>query len=188
MNSPEELNECQKELIEYQEIISKKANEDSSDTFPNAGKFHAALVMAEMFKKTQNSIRMLVGNLNGEVSNQEIYQEKLNELLKIKSVKFDIIFLDEPNKDSKALKLLNDAKAKGHQINFWKASKEIADSIIQKGKFLIHFSVFDDKMYRFEKDINNYAAWCNFNDQVIAGKLIKLFDQFKEQSTPLVAI
>jgi hypothetical protein len=183
-NEVEELNASETEEIRtYQEYINLMANSNSSEILPNAGAYHAAIVMAKLFEKTKNngSANMIVGSFKGKVSNQSNYLNQLENSID-RNVSFRIIFLDNPNKNSKAFTLLNRKKEEGKSINFYQASKETKERFAKRG---VHFAVFDDDKYRFEKDTENYMAWICFNDQQNASSLSSVFEDELKNSIPL---
>lgn len=170
-------------LKEYQDLIDKMAETRSSEILPNAGADHAAIVMAKMFEKARESVNMIVGSFDGAVSNKENYLSKLEECINRK-IQFKIIFLDTPNKNSKAYSLLKRKRDEGCNISFSSASADTKGKL-SKGGQIKHFSVFDDDKYRFEKDTSNYLAWCCFNDKRNAANLLGIFDEALGKSIPI---
>ena len=158
----------------YQELVDKKADENSTNVFPNAGEIHAGIVMAKLFEKTEKSVNMVVGSFDGKVSDQPNYLEKLERCIDSK-VSINIIFLQSPNVQSKAYGLLRSKKSQGFPITFKSATDEVRQRLSSTKTGLVHFSVFDDNKYRFEKDPNKYLAWVCFNDPQNAARLNSLF-------------
>lgn len=159
----------------YQELVDTKAEQDSSDILPNAGDAHAAIVMSKMFEKTLKSVKMVVGSFDGKVSNQANYLEKL-EICINKKIPFQIIHLEPINTASKAYKLLKTKKKEGYDITIKTASPALRKTLTKDNGEIVHFAVFDDNKFRFEKDSKNYIALFSFNDKVHAQSLLKVFD------------
>ena len=173
-------------LEEYKELVNKKADDNSPDILPNAGKDHAAIVMAKMFEKTNHTVDMIVGSFDGKVSNQDDYLDNLKKCVE-KGVRFNIIFLDSPNNDSKAYNYLKSKKDNGYKISFYQATDEAKERLKKQsntGDF-IHFSVFDEDKFRFEKDTKNYLAWFSFKDELNASALKSTFNTTLNKSITL---
>ncbi|WP_128531521.1 hypothetical protein [Mucilaginibacter gilvus] len=162
------------ELKYYQELVDSKAKINSNETLANAGQYHAAIAMSKLLDETKTIARMVVGSFDGRVSNQENYLGSLRSAIE-KDVKFQILFLDLPNTNSKAFKMLLTAKKAGKPIECKMANNSLIDKLSKEGK-VKHFSVFDNNKYRFEKDTENYLAWFSFNDLTNASTLINVFD------------
>ena len=141
------------ELGDYQEMINNKAAENSTEVLPNAGKDHAAIVMSKLFDKTTKSVKMAVGSFAGPVSNQSNYLASLKCCVE-RNIPIQVIFLEEPNLSSIAYQFLSEMKANNYPIAFKKADEGFKEKL-SKGNSKIHFAVFDDNKYRFEKDTVN---------------------------------
>lgn len=172
------------DLILYQALINEKANENSSDVLPNAGESHAAIVMAKMFEKTLKSVKMIVGSLDGKVSDQQNYLINMEDCIN-RDIPFEIIFLEDPNLSSKAYKILKTKQAEGKNIVFKSASDDVRNRLVKNGH-PIHYAVFDDNKYRYEKNTKKYLALVCFNDKKNAAPLINIFNDSFQKSTVLI--
>jgi len=162
------------ELESYEKMIASKAATQSADILANAGPDHAAIAMSKLLTYTDHSVKMVVGSFEGPISNQLIYIEALKYCIS-KGVKFEIIFLDPPNFDSEAFKILIDAKENGRDITFKIADQDLINRLTVDNEPK-HFSVYDDNKFRFEKDTKNYFAWFSFNDPIKTAQLKNTFD------------
>lgn len=171
-------------LHEYQEMVDQKAEENSSDLLPNAGADHAAIVMAKMFDKTADSANLIVGSFDGSVSNQENYMESLRKAVE-KNIKFNIIFLEDPNEDSMAYRYLMQKRREGYPICFRRATHDIKALLSKNTKEPIHFSVFDKNKFRYEKDTAKYLAWFSFNDEKNSMRFLSIFNNAFRNSTEI---
>lgn len=159
------------DLRAYQELVNTKANEESHELLPNAGEKHAAIVMSKMFDLTKHEVNMIVGSLDGKVSNQTNYMESLIKCVE-RGIRINMLFLNTPNKSSQALNYLKQKKSEGAPITLKLADQKEMKRYAKKE---IHFSIFDDNKFRYEKDTKNYLAWFCFNNAEIAKSLKSLF-------------
>jgi|SRR6185437_15436092 len=170
----------------YEKLIDEKASTNSVDILPNAGKYHAAIAMSKLFDKTKDRVKMVVGSFDGEISDQGIYLKSLRDCLD-RNVKFQILFLNTANKDSQAYSLLSQKKEDGGDITVGTARPDFINQLSKDGSPK-HFAVYDDKMFRFEKDTKNYLALFSFNDKTIAQILSDIFDAEFQKLAPASAV
>ena len=165
------------DLIQYKEMVDRKAASKSTEVLPNSGKEHAAIVMSKMFDLSVKQANMLVGSFDGQISDQTNYLEALKKCIE-KGVSFNVLFVDDPNKSSETYKLLLYEKSNGRNINMRNANAEIMALLPKQpdGK-PVHFAVFDNTMYRLEKDTKNYIAWFCFNDSEKAEDFNRIFEK-----------
>jgi len=165
------------ELNEYREAIEFLAEQKDSFTFDNKGADHAAIVLLNMLKNTEEEFVIFSGNLNGEVAdNDDVLNELKNYLLSGKN--FKLVLEDNQIKSkSKALNLVESLEQENENIKIAFAKKYFLDEIknIFDGEVL-HFLVSDAKSYRLEIDKKAYKAVCSFNQPEIAKKLSSLIN------------
>src|SRR5438445_429594 len=118
------------DLQAYRELIEKKAAQGSRDVLPNACKEHASIVMTQLFKLTNTSINMIVGSFDGSVSNDSEYLQELSNAID-RNVSVSILFLENPNVQSEAYKLLLRKKSEHpeYSINIKVASSELVKAL-----------------------------------------------------------
>jgi len=173
------------ELEKFIELVKVKAAEKSADILPNAGADHASVAMSALFENTRHSANLLLGSLDGNVSDQPNYIESLKNFLSRDGIELNILFIHDPNPRSKTYLLLQEYKREGKNIRF-KQLNEAAGAILlnrldNKGNEF-HYSVFDKTMFRYEKDIHNYLAWFSFNDSSTSIMLDDLFQEAFEKA------
>lgn len=172
-------------MNDYAKYIQNLAQNDESIIFQNSSSEHASIVMSTIFKYSNENIRILAGNLNGEVSSSENYNKELQSFLN-RNGKIRIL-LDDYNKNinPQTLKILSEAYYYNPEL------VEIRLSPIKiigaKTKKNLHFCIGDKKMFRLELDTKKYIANCSLNSVEISGLLIDSFDMLFEnnKSTPL---
>lgn len=178
------------ELEKYSSEIKILADNDISVQFKNEGRYHAAIVLANIFNKAKKDIKIFAGDFNGDVSGLSPYLTALYNALLQGNKKLEIIFEHQPKKDSKALKLLQTFKEIHthikNDITISVAAQSSLESLKKqiKNNITIHFTLGDDQMYRFEVDTKGYKAYCNFDDIALTSKLNTLFDTLKKDAVP----
>lgn len=172
------------DLETYQELVNKSADNRSSNVIPNAGEIHAGIVMSKLFEKAEKSVHMVVGSLDGKVSNQANYISGLESCV-AKNIPIKILFLDPPNRNSTVFSILKSKKnSEGYPVEFKLATSEVKQKHQFNGEF-IHYSVFDDDKYRIEKDVKKYLAWVCFNDPINAALLNIAFNSSFDKSSEI---
>ena len=158
---------------DYREYILDLANSDRNVVFYNSGPQHGAFVLATIFSKAENNIKIFNGGFSGEISSDRLYQENLLDFL-VKGGKLEILCNQNEVKKSDFFNLL----AFYNELIPGSITVKQTTTIVTKGdtENAIHFAVADNKMYRVEDDIDNYTAFCNFNDPEQAQILSSLFD------------
>ena len=159
--------------INYDEAIKTLADLKDSEIFDNSGPDHGTIVMSNIFRTATDHIRIFAGNLNGMVSKDEYLKELENYLSK--GNKLSLILEKTPYRDSKKTTAIDIIEK--YQKKF---PNKISITCLNKNNpFLnlgIHFTVGDDRMYRFETDVTKFTARCSFNDSAFAINLLKIFD------------
>lgn len=177
------------ELARYKEFVSELAANKDGKTFFNSGKDHASVVMSNIFKYSNNTIRMHSGNLNGDVCKDSDYISNLDNFLAHDNTK---LYLSLDQYDDKKMNREIYTLLKFYQRNY--TSKVIVKTT--KGYFIdndtrqkTHFIVGDDSMYRLEYNTSDYQARCSFSNEEDCKVLINLFDTLfnnPNQATDLI--
>jgi hypothetical protein len=166
------------ELKSYKIAIENLANKKDGTYFTNSGKEHAAIVMSNIFKSTDSHIRIFAKNLSGEVCDQDLYIDGLQQFINRKG-EIEIILTEEPSSDSKAFKLIKEYQiCNPEKVNI----KKTATNISNLPELKFHFTVGDERIFRLEKDTSKYLAVCSFNDNEYSKKLISLFKRITSSS------
>ncbi|MBK7359513.1 MAG: hypothetical protein IPI96_09795 [Saprospiraceae bacterium] len=152
------------------------------EVFENSTAEHALIVFGTIFKNCNSKLKVFADRFTGRVSNQKFFLKSLEEFLLKEGSSLDIIFENEPNQDSLALKLINGFKGKvnTYRLNPKGFSHEYPN---KPGYFLIG----DGKMFRLQKLENQekYNAFCSFNNPKIANSLENIFNILLKYSTPI---
>lgn len=173
-NSPDMNAITSNGIIAYRVAIENLARNFSTKVFGNASASHAAIVMGNIFKTSNKAIKIFSGNFNGAISDNPYYLDGLKSFLD-KGRELDIIFENEPNRDSKALGLI---KASNNcNISIKKLNKTAKVSSLE------HFIIGDGKMFRLETSKENYEAICSFNNPDSVKKLEAIYARLQLQSS-----
>jgi len=141
----------------YKKYIYNLAEKASNEVFLNSSSEHAACVMSNIFRKSQRSVNILAGDLNGGISNNQDYITELKR------------FLD---RNGRVRILLNSYKEGSYPTIFYLLNDYIdTDQVevkVTNEKLLlrskeVHFTLGDESMIRIEHDIKKYLAYGNFN-------------------------
>jgi hypothetical protein len=171
-------------LDEYSLAIAKLASSKSNFQFTNSGENHARIVMSNIFKTSEYNIKMFAGNLKGDVSKGD-YLTALESFLQKKGTKLTVLLEGNPDQNSAAFSLIR----KYQNIN----KERISISLVSPEKLEAtkvngqnnHFTIGDDRMFRFETDTQQYTAVCNFNDLEKCQRLNDIFNVLLESSTAI---
>jgi hypothetical protein len=164
----------------YKLAIENLANKRESFNFTNSGAEHACVVMSNIFRTADTNVYLFAKNLNGMVSKGD-YLTQLDNYLKKDNSKIDILLEENPSENSQAIEVLK--KSKNQNIKISIANKELLSSR-SKDK-IYHFTIADNRMFRFETDTENYTAVCDFNDPTSFKVLKNLFEVLSVGATPL---
>lgn len=169
-----------KALEEYRKSVDYLADEGNNLEFNNKDEYHAAFVMAAIFRSAKKSIKIFAGNFSGEISNSKIYLDQLKNSIH-GDTKVEVVFENTPNENSECLNMLKGLKKAGKNIHLSvlppKYKKDVLDK--QLNGAIGHFTIGDDRMFRYETDKNKFTAYCNFDDKNIVSTLNKNFDIFQ---------
>jgi hypothetical protein len=177
------------ELIKYHKILEELAKSELNVQFKNEGENHAAVVMSLLFNHSKEFIKIFAGQFNGDVSNKKVYKDALKKAIETDGKKLEVIFEKNPNRESGGFILLRQL-----QTNFPdRVSIKIANAEqlkeyknILKDKEMVHFSVGDDCIYRYETDTVNFKAFCDFNDKKFANRLNDLFSILSSNAKDII--
>lgn len=174
----------------YQEYLESLYNEKSPKIFTNGGIEHASELMAKMFDVTKKEVRMFCRGLCPTLIQTDPYfsafkkyvgNKEGNRTIKI-MVETDEYVNEEPFQI-----LIKEKEARNDNAIEYKKIKEKDKKEIFSKLFTDHcnFSVFDDDKFRLEISPSEYKALGSFNDRVMCGQLIKLFDDAFNNAEPI---
>lgn len=146
---------------------------------PNKGRYKATLLMKTLLENTKKEIAMVVGQLNGAISGQQLYIEALKGCIE-RNIRIRITFLDKPNEESKAYQLLQNYQQKGGDVVFYRANENINKELFKffnNGDKITHFSVFDSNHCRIETNPNDYQGYGIFHNPDMAKELLSFYNE-----------
>lgn len=171
----------EKDLRGYQRLLDDAASMSDPVILPNSGKEHAALMFSKMFTETKESLSMVVGNFCGMVSDNQKYLDSLKKFLCTKGVKCQILMLETPKFDSKALELLKEYQQASPENVKLRISSElthdIAKTFFENGDKIVHWAVFDNDKFRLETSIETFSAIGGFHHPKYATLLQHAFNE-----------
>lgn len=169
-------------MTEYRKAVEYYASNNIDYLFHNKGSAHAQIIFENIFKNAREHIRISALNLwNTEVVRTKEYLEALKLFLDQPKTKLDILVKSMPadeelteESDNNIYRILysHPAYLAGRiriKTGNGKCFKTIEGSEI-------HFCTADGHMYRYEDDITERTAQCNFNDSDTAKNFETLFD------------
>jgi hypothetical protein len=172
----------------YKSYIDDLSKNGKDTLFINSSASHASIVLSAIFKTAKNCIKMLSGNLAGDVSASLSYQNEIENYLD-RGGSLEII-LDNFSEENppKILDLLKFHKSINPNKILLKSTSAKVFKESENGKSQVHFCVADDRMYRLEIDTNKYVAEGNFNNANEVANLTKTFEALKKHSTTISII
>lgn len=174
-------------MDDYKKAVEHLASTKMDNEFTNKGPVHAAIVLTNMLKNTENHIKFFSGEFNRAVSNDINFYCALEEYTKSGkelSLMLENIPCDAEKSDSLKLVLSLakqvDSNVKVGIINH-DDIKKLSSHFQSKKAF--HFAVSDNIAFRVETEREDYKAVCNFNEPITAKKLSSIFDQYFKNAT-----
>ncbi len=162
-------------IKEYSDNVRYLADRKSTTTFKNFNSERAAIVMQNIFRISEKSLKIFTGSLNSAVSNYEGYKEELCNFI-VRGGKLIIIHEEDLDTKSQTVELLkifkeDEDKIFSDKIELYKLNKE------KQAKNQKHFAIGDNSIYRFELNKKNREAVVCFNDEKTTDLLISRFDE-----------
>lgn len=174
----EDSSEYEEKLSRYADSVRTLAENSSKLVFGNEDSNHAAIVMENIFRYSNETIRIYANLFNGAVSNNEKYCDALKAFIKQPGSIVKVICENDPNRDSEGFKLLYEySKLTGYsnKIIIKKSGGLIAEKLSNSiGKY---FTVGDNKRFRLEVNPEKFEAIASFNNEETCNKLIEIFDE-----------
>lgn len=168
--------EYKQTLEEYAEFVASLANNNNGTVFYNTGKDHASIVMSNIFYNSNDTIRMLSGNLKGDICGSDTYLLGLFSFLRKEKSKIQIM-LEEFDKNVININIFNALKYYKRVYPSKVIIKKTNSIFIDDdNKEKVHFLVGDTSKYRIEYNTKNYLARCSFNNPKDSEYLINIFD------------
>lgn len=170
-----------KESLEvYKTEVEEDARKGTNYLYHNEGNDHALIICSNIFKNAMHDIRIAANQLyNDEVVNKPEYIDSMKSFLDKEGAILKILITQAPPKDK--VKKENTLYGMIYEHPAYKEGRvQIKHG---RGKCFtgvdkkpVNFCTADDKMYRFENDINARKAVANFGDSVRATGFREMFD------------
>lgn len=164
----------------YASNVHETALAKTDYLFHNEGNDHALIICRNIFETAESIIRISANQLyNDEVVNKPEYIRAMRNFLDKENSQLKIIITNAPDpkivrKDGTFYGMLYDHPAyKGNRVCI-----KVGDGKSFKndsGK-TVNFCTGDNRMYRFEDDVDKRCAIANFNDSETTKGLIENFD------------
>ena len=166
--------------LSYLEKIEFLASNAINEEFYNSNEEHAQIVLTAMVRYSKEKVRIFCGNMCTDVSNDPKYLNEIKLFLSERRGFMEILFCEYKDhfKDQPIYKLLNQYPQEQVKI------KTINTLLMYNGK-PVHFTVSDNKSFRFETDTLEKTARGNFYDPDSAKMLSEEFDKLFIRGLPL---
>lgn len=177
-------------MEDYKNAVKYYADEKKDYLFHNQGSDHAKIIFENIFRTASGHIRIAANNLwNDEVVNTLEYLTALESFLDKPNTKLDILLINEPpiyevrqKCDLNIYKMLFEHRAyRAGRIQIHSGDGKS----FKKNDKIIHFCTADGRMYRYESDVEQRSATCNFNDVVQTNILDTNFDRNFPRTTSI---
>lgn len=171
----------------YYDFVRSLAMSGENRMFLNSDEDKAVTVLTNLFRISEEEVRIFAGNLCEHVGNQQSYIIALSEFIERGGKLY--ILLNKYNKElaksSNLFKRLAYLKAQGKPITI--KSTPARPYLESEAKKDVHFTVGDKKAFRIETDIEKRTAVCNFNFPTLAEKTANFFDKLftREDATEI---
>lgn len=161
------------DLNYYADQVEKLAKLDSEGVFPNRSNKHASIVMSKMTEKAVRSIKIFDKNLSGDILVSCFEGMLWKELKKTLERDIFIDFIIEDNLINPEVKSI----LENDKVNVFLTSPEFINEL-EVEKITGYFAVFDEKMFRVQKNRkDSREAFCSFNEPRIAKKILAILSK-----------
>lgn len=164
-------------LKDYKRAVEEYAKNRTDYVFQNQGDAHARIVLSSMFLNSKDYIRIAANSLtNMEVVGTTEYVQPLLAFVNKPTTKLDIIVSEyDSNIDNPLFKQLKETDAYAQKrVRIRNAN---GGCFRDEKKNVIHFTVADTCMYRYETDVEQRSATCNMGGKNFAKSLEDAFDK-----------
>lgn len=176
------MGETQDEMLqEYEEYLRELIRTGSGEIFTNGGLRHASVLMSVLLSQTRSKACFFSEGFSPEVI-QDPYLSELKKFLEKKDIEISILLETDKYIGDEPLAMIlkeRSSRLKGQGIIDVRLiteedKKHICNELNCKQ---CNFSVFDQKMYRFEYEPKYYKAYGSFGNEENCRLLGKLFDE-----------
>lgn len=176
-------------LEKYRDYLEDLAKRHSEETFTNAGKEHASILMSTLLNYTQGEARIFCEGFKPELITTQPYWNSLEQYLKEDSHKLYVMVETDLYLDKEPLAYLQRIKnnRKDDTIQVRRIKADSKDHLfVQLNTLHCNFAVFDQDKFRLEYIPERYQAIGSFNQPENCGKLTQLFDNAFSQAEVLI--
>lgn len=164
--------------MNYRDAVKYYASTKDKQVFDNKGSEHAANVIENIIKYSNECVYIYSGFLDKEVADEKNLIKEVT--LAIKNNKKIYLFLErlpEDNEESIFYKKLNEASHNNNNVTIKIATEDFENELSQtfKSATPLHFAVNDNNAFRVEIDKELFKAKCSFNYPKYTSILIKIF-------------
>jgi hypothetical protein len=165
-------------MEEYRLIVSFLAKNKISKTFLNQDSKHANVVLPEMFKNAESSLRILAKNLCNDVTNSPEYISAISRFIE-KGGELKILLTEFVPEEAMKSKLYTRLAFFLFDKKNIKIKRTPNRAYLGEGsdKKEIHFAIADKKAYRIETDIEERTAEVNYNNETLSELYANFFDE-----------
>ncbi len=168
------------ELESYAEIVRRCAENEENIVIPNSDIGHAAYLIETLFDRAKSEVCVFTGELYfGVFGVQGVKEKAIKFLQQNESCQLKIAYQSDVPKDSilngDFLRSVLADKARKGRVTVWAAK-----TVFPSDGF--HFTVTDQKAFRFETDHKTRHAIANFGDINTAKRLADVFNVISSKS------
>lgn len=174
-------------LAQYRRYLQQLADNDSGELFTNGGKEHAVMLYSVLFSKVNSHVRIFCEGAHSEIWNHPIFADAFVKMVEKGVATVDILLEETPDRTGIPFPdYLNRLLDRSSGIRIREISENDHGYIRDVyGSNNVNFSVFDNRMFRFEYDKTAYKAYGSFNDKDTAAGLAAFFDRIFSNADPV---
>lgn len=171
------------EIVKYKEFVRQLGMNNDGRVFLNSDPDHAIVVSEQIFRQSNDTVRIFAKNLCRTIGNDPAYIAAMGDFIE-RGGKVRILlngFEKELAIKSNLYKRLAYYKSLKHDIivKTTDAKPYLTADAEQKE---VHFTVGDNKSYRIETDIEKRTAECSMNNPPVASMTADFFDKMFEDA------
>lgn len=176
-------------LEKYREYLEDLAKKKSNETFTNAGKEHASILMSILLRYTNSEVRIFCEGFKPDLIMTQPYWDALTEFLKRNNNQLLVMVETDKYTSYNPLKLLEETKKlrNNDSIKVRKIRDADKKHLFQElNTEHCNFAIFDDDKFRLEYIPEQYLAIGSFNQPDSCKRLSDLFDSAFTQAQTLI--
>jgi len=166
--------------VEYFNILVSASAKDKSELITNPDQQHAEAALIFLYAKAKKRVRILSGDMFRDGKHTLKLKEKWEKIIFNPEIKLEVI-IDETDQDKESyrLKLLKDNLGAAYNNSLHELDRDYYTKLVHAmdNHKPFHFTLVDDRAYRFEYDTINHKAYLNFNDVDAVKRLNSQFEK-----------